>query len=59
MRSLLAILFLFILTGCPPKVVVSPVEDPVWLEQSQPAPYEGWLVTQGWMSECIEHTEMK
>ena len=44
-------------SGCyhkPPEVIVSPVADPLWLEKAEPAPYQGWLVTQGWIDADIE-----
>ncbi len=43
--------------SCHPKVEVSTVADPVWLEKDEPAPRDGWLVTQGWMTEAIESIE--
>ncbi|HDZ39570.1 MAG TPA: hypothetical protein ENH62_15065 [Marinobacter sp.] len=43
-------------SGCGPKLVISNSLDPVWMEQDQPTPFEGWLVTQGKMQEMIEAT---
>lgn len=56
MRTIL-ILLLFAVSGCGPGLVVSPVEDPLWLDKDQLAPYEGWLVTQGFMDQVIESTK--
>ena len=52
----LLIITLFLI-GCVPVVVISPVSEPIWLDQGEVAPSEGWLVTQGWMDENIRHTE--
>ena len=42
-------------SGCTQKeVIVSKYRAPLWQEQNEQAPYEGWLVTQGWMDEQIE-----
>ncbi len=44
--------------GCLHKAItVSPVEDPIWLEEGESAPFPCWAVTQGWMAERIEETE--
>jgi len=44
-------------SSCQPKIIVSPTEDPLWLDKGQVTPHEGWLVTQGWMADTIEGTE--
>jgi hypothetical protein len=36
------------------KVIVSPYRDAEWLEMNQPAPHEGWLITQSEMDRIIE-----
>lgn len=58
-RPVVYFAFLFIFSGgCFHRVVeISPVLAPVWLEREEPVPYEGWLVTQGWMEAVIEGTK--
>lgn len=56
MRSLVCILF-FLLLGCAPKVEVSAVKDPIWLEQGETVPFDCWGVTRGWMDMAIRHTK--
>ena len=52
-----AVVSLSCISGCGPRIIVSPYKEIIWLDKGTKTPHEGWLVNQGMMDEIISRWE--